>query len=115
MLPPEEIINDRARGLLEIVWQDALRQQFSHALLRAGCKCADCKALRLRSSEPLQVADAIRLEDLQPVGAYAVRLLFSDGHERGIYPWEYLREWGSESVAGPDCAIGGSGQNRAAP
>ncbi|RUW64645.1 gamma-butyrobetaine hydroxylase-like domain-containing protein, partial [Mesorhizobium sp. M4B.F.Ca.ET.049.02.1.2] len=26
------------------------------------------------------------------IGSYAIRLVFSDGHDRGIYPWSYLRE-----------------------
>jgi len=34
----------------------------------------------------------LHLTGLQPIGNYAVRLLFSDGHDRGIYPWSYLRE-----------------------
>jgi DUF971 family protein len=31
---------------------------------------------------------------MRPVGSYAVQLVFSDGHERGIFPWVYLRELG---------------------
>ncbi len=36
----------------------------------------------------------VRLKDIQPVGQYAVRLVFDDGHDSGIYSWAYLRELG---------------------
>ncbi|MNN61889.1 hypothetical protein D3C81_1771500 [compost metagenome] len=39
------------------------------------------------------VADDVRLERIALQG-YGVQLVFSDGHERGIYPWAYLRELG---------------------
>ncbi|HYQ49053.1 MAG TPA: DUF971 domain-containing protein, partial [Pseudomonas sp.] len=35
----------------------------------------------------------VRIERVEPQG-YGVQLVFSDGHERGIYPWPYLRELG---------------------
>jgi DUF971 family protein len=34
----------------------------------------------------------IMVTGIEPIGSYAVRLVFSDGHDRGIYPWQYLRE-----------------------
>jgi DUF971 family protein len=39
------------------------------------------------SSQP-----GLRITEIHPVGAYGVQLVFSDGHDRGIYPWTYLRE-----------------------
>lgn len=39
-----------------------------------------------KSDEPLTIADA------QFVGRYAIKLIFSDGHDTGIFSWEYLRE-----------------------
>jgi len=34
----------------------------------------------------------VQLSGVEPVGQYAVQLLFSDGHDRGIYPWSLLRQ-----------------------
>ncbi|WP_446831129.1 gamma-butyrobetaine hydroxylase-like domain-containing protein [Candidatus Foliamicus sp.] len=36
----------------------------------------------------------VRVKDIQPVGQYAARLVFDDGHDSGIYSWAYLRELG---------------------
>ena len=58
--------------------------------LRAGCRCAHCRAAVLGGQSP--PADrSIALTDAEPVGQYALRLSFSDGHARGIYPWPMLR------------------------
>jgi DUF971 family protein len=80
----------RGAGFVEIEWPDASRQQLADALLRQGCRCADCTAARRRGAQPAVALD-VRLLEIRPVGAYAVQLVFSDGHERGIYPWPYLR------------------------
>ncbi|TJZ74186.1 DUF971 domain-containing protein [Chitiniphilus eburneus] len=60
-------------------------------LLRHACRCADCRALTLRGMSP-QAPAAIRLQGAEPIGHYALQLRFDDGHQRGIYPWEYLRQ-----------------------
>lgn len=90
-LLPESIVNDA--GTLRIRWSDGLLRSFSNALLREHCQCAQCKSLR-RRSEPVTAAAGLRITDIHPVGAYAMQLVFSDGHRRGIYPWAYLRELG---------------------
>lgn len=36
----------------------------------------------------------VRIKDVEPVGRYAVKLVFDDGHETGIYPWEVLHHLG---------------------
>ena len=38
----------------------------------------------------------VRIRGLEPVGNYAVRILFDDGHDTGLYAWDYLRELGRE-------------------
>jgi DUF971 family protein len=55
------------------------------ARLRRSCRYRDC-----RRSAPL--LPNARLSNLAAVGAYGVQLHFDDGHDRGIYPWDYLRE-----------------------
>jgi DUF971 family protein len=70
-------------GLL-VRWPDA-ESWLDSALLRRRCRCRDC-----RHTAPSQ--PNARLSDLAPVGAYGVQLHFDDGHDRGIYPWDYLRE-----------------------
>jgi DUF971 family protein len=87
----ETIANQIRTGALDILWSDGKRQRFTHAFLRGRCQCTECKSLQLRGNTgtvPLQ----LRITEIRPVGAYGVQLVFSDGHDRGVYPWTYLRE-----------------------
>jgi DUF971 family protein len=59
------------------------------ARLRVACRCADCIAATLRGTPP-QPTGGLYLTDVIPVGNYALQLRFSDGHDRGIYPWSLL-------------------------
>jgi DUF971 family protein len=87
MNSPSAIRNQREAGLLSVQWPDA-EQVISHARLRGACPCSQCRAARLRGAIGV-VQDDVRVERIEPQG-YGVQLGFSDGHERGIYPWAYL-------------------------
>jgi DUF971 family protein len=86
--PPSEIALD-PQGL-DVHWgEEKFRLAATH--LRNQCRCAACKQLALQGT-PVVAGAGIQLTNASPVGSYAVQLHFSDGHERGIYPWSYLRE-----------------------
>ena len=95
----EEVVLHQGTARLEIGWSDGLRAQLGVARLRAACKCAGCEHQR-RQGRPPQPAEGIALAALYPIGDVGLQLAFSDGHDRGIYPWPYLRElataWRSE-------------------
>jgi DUF971 family protein len=85
-----------------IQWNDGHLSEYSHTLLRQKCPCARCKRLR-QGKEPLRVLPSddfyenLQLSDIQIVGRYAIRLIWSDGHRTGIYPFELLRRWSETS------------------
>jgi len=81
---------------LRVRWPDG-EVTVAAATLRAACRCAGCVAARRLGTLPIDI-DGIRLTGVAPVGRYAVVLSFSDGHERGIYPWDMLREIGLDGV-----------------
>jgi len=91
------------QGLLEIVWNDGLRTQYTPALLREKCPCATCRGKR---EEPQPALPVLSLEETQPVqvtgmkplGNYAYGISFSDGHSTGIYSLELLRDLGTAAV-----------------
>ena len=85
-LPPGAL--DVSRTALALHWHDRTLA-LPAALLRAHCRCAECVAASRRGSPPAPDG-ALGLVNAIPVGHYAVQLRFSDGHERGIYPWAYL-------------------------
>ena len=76
---------------LEIDWQDGDTTLLAHRQLRLGCRCAECVALRRRGEKLVAPVD-IEVTDIAPYGSNTLHLTFSDGHCRGIFPFEYLRK-----------------------
>jgi DUF971 family protein len=89
-----ELRSDATRRVVVLVWADDLRAELPHALLRSRCACAQCRQAR-RGAER-SIADDVTIDAIEPYGANAVRLTFSDAHSRGIFPFEYLRRLASQ-------------------
>lgn len=94
---PREVrlLDDR---VLAIVWSDDSVQHFAPEPLRAACPCAHCVAAGRK--DPWMFREA-RVVDVETIGRYALRLVFSDGHEAGIYGFSLLRELGAPEGAAP--------------
>ncbi len=89
MLPTELRVTDEG-ATLEILWDDGARQALSAALLRRESRGSS--EVRTRADGgTVAVADDIAMIGVDPVGRYAINIKFSDGHDRGIYPWSMLR------------------------
>jgi DUF971 family protein len=84
------ITDHRLTQTLQIDWSDDCTSRLPYTLLRAGCRCAACEQLRRSGTPPVPAAD-VQLSQLLPVADQGLNLAFSDGHDRGIYPWSYLR------------------------
>lgn len=90
---------DRAGSGIRITWQDGEVMEYSGEQLRDLCPCALCKetpghpAPQPRSPGPVSVKSA------QAMGWYAIQLIFSDGHDSGIFPYELLRRHGAQGSA----------------
>ncbi len=59
--------------------------------LRRHSRGASAVRAGLEGKVPV-TTDDLAVTDIEMIGAYAVRFTFSDGHDRGIYPWGYLQE-----------------------
>lgn len=92
MSHPQMLRSDKNSGVLEIVWDDDSTQRLDSTLLRRQCPCADCKNLRQRELRQAASATSPGIQDIRLVGSYAAQIVFSDGHDRGIFPWIYLKE-----------------------
>lgn len=91
---------ERERGLT-ISWSDGARHFLPVALLRRSSPSAEQRELRAAMARnPLTVLPAsrasgpLRADAVEPIGHYALRIRFSDGHDTGIYTWGYLRSLG---------------------
>jgi DUF971 family protein len=92
---PTAITDHASSGVLEIAWADGQTSRLRHALLREQCRCAACEQLRRHGPGVSAADEALRLVRIAPVGENALNLGFSDGHDRGIYPWTLLRQLGA--------------------
>lgn len=96
MNTPVALHRSSATGELRIRWDDGVEQCIAFARLRGACPCSQCRAARLTGRIDLVSAGVI-LQELNLQG-YGVQLVFDDGHDRGIYPWSYLRELGRRAL-----------------
>ncbi|WP_457444350.1 DUF971 domain-containing protein [Roseateles sp. P5_E4] len=80
---------------LQLRWPDGAAE-LPAARLRAVCRCGGYRARAERGEPAPALAELV---DAVPVGRYALNLIFSDGHDRGIYPWTWLRELGPVNAA----------------
>jgi DUF971 family protein len=91
---------------MEVLWKDGHQSTYAFAYLRDACPCALCNEEREKSGrQPDEPASADTAGPLQmfkpqprptevaPVGNYAIRFSWNDGHQHGIFSWDYLREW----------------------
>ncbi|HUU85521.1 MAG TPA: DUF971 domain-containing protein [Phycisphaerae bacterium] len=94
---PTDIKLKRAEQKLILQWPGGHRSELDAATLRQNCPCAGCRTEReKRSKTLLPVLDVVPGEDISLTGAeltggYAIKLIWSDGHDTGIFDYRYLR------------------------
>ncbi len=109
--PPTRLDLKKDRGLT-VEWPDGTTSYYSVAYLRKMSPSADQRELRKQMernpltvlpSRPAAGAGApLTAESAELVGNYALRIRFSDGHDTGIYSWQYLREIDPGNARTPD-------------
>lgn len=86
---------------LAVAWSDNTESFFPLEILRRNCPCAVCQGEAdvmgqvERPNNTLSSA-SFELKAVQPVGGYALQMLWGDGHNTGLYSFIYLRELGSQ-------------------
>ena len=88
---PSEIKLSRDKSKIVIRWPDGDKATLSALVLRQNCNSASSKRARIDHAEEV-ITGLLTVSEIRRVGLYAINLVFSDGHDRGIYPWSYLRE-----------------------
>lgn len=84
-------VDDKTLG---IAWDDGASTQYVLRVLRGSCRCASCvdEITGVRIVFPEHIPESIRAVEARAVGRYALQFVWSDGHDSGIYTFEYLRE-----------------------
>lgn len=87
---PIDIRLHQASRLLEIKFDNATECMLSCEFLRVYSPSAEVKG-HGHGNEVLQTGkEDVNIVAIEPVGNYAVKLVFSDGHDTGLYSWDYL-------------------------
>lgn len=86
----------RQSRLLEVVFEDGEGYALTFEYLRVMSPSAEVRG-HGPGQEVLQVRkEHVGVTRLEPTGHYAVRILFDDGHDSGLYSWEFLRDLGRQ-------------------
>jgi DUF971 family protein len=102
--PKSVQVNVTAGTGMDIEWKDGHRSHYSFQFLRDACPCAMCQDERGKQGRqpgqpeksqpgvlPMFKA-APKPTHTEAAGKYAIRFVWNDGHETGIYSWDYLRD-----------------------
>jgi DUF971 family protein len=95
-IEPEEIEVDRPKGEVRIKWSDGHSGFTELSTLRWNCPCAACSG-EMNQPGRLSFVNSLRpqetrMERLEPVGLYALKPVWEDGHSTGLYTYEHLRD-----------------------
>ena len=91
---PTEILLHQQSRRLEVAFSDGARYDLTFEFLRVHSPSAEVRG-HGPGQEVLQTGKrGVEIRALEPVGNYAVQPSFSDGHDTGIYSWDYLYELG---------------------
>ncbi len=80
-------------GNISIVWSDGQASTYSGRQLRLACRCAACvdEWTHQVMIQPERIPAVVKPEKIDVVGNYALHFTWSDGHNTGIYSYDYLR------------------------
>ena len=97
---PTELRFSKAARVLHITFDDGVAFALPYSTLRLESPSAEVQGHGNGPKPPPPViSDDLTVDKADPVGRYAVRLHFSDGHSSGIFTWAYLRQLGEASAA----------------
>jgi DUF971 family protein len=99
---PEHIAISKSKGI-KIDWKDGHHSEYGLTYLRDKCPCASCtgahgtpprpEGARPQANNPFPMFQpSLKMLAVEPVGNYAIRINWSDGHSSGIYSYEHFRE-----------------------
>jgi DUF971 family protein len=98
---PEHIAISKSKGI-KVDWKDGHRSDYALAYLRDECPCATCtgahgtepqKSNYSGPPNPFQMyKPVLKMLNVEPVGQYAIRIDWSDGHNTGIYSFDHFRK-----------------------
>ncbi len=93
---PGEIRLFRDEGRLEVDFEGGRKFTYSAEYLRVESPSAEVQGHSADQKKIVAGRRHVRIDAIEPVGNYAIRIRFDDKHDTGIYSWSYLHELGSK-------------------
>ncbi len=95
-IKPTDITLHQATRVLEVVFEDGMHFKLPCEYLRVYSPSAEVRGHGPgQGTLPLGKED-VNIAAIEPVGHYAIRLRFDDGHDTGLYSWDWLYHLGRE-------------------
>ena len=91
---PTEIRLDPAKVTLTVAFENGDRFALPAEYLRIESPSAEVQGHAASQKQIVPEKKNVKIESLEPVGNYAVRIHFDDGHDTGLYSWVWLHELG---------------------
>ncbi|MGN7611775.1 gamma-butyrobetaine hydroxylase-like domain-containing protein [Magnetococcales bacterium HHB-1] len=91
---PTEIRQKQEAREVHISWDDGKNFVYTFESLRVCCPCAECRGHTPSERKLIYGQRDVTIEEISPIGHYAVKIVFSDGHKSGVYSWETLYDLG---------------------
>ena len=96
---PTELRLRKQSRVLEVAFGETERYSLPFEYLRVHSPSAEVQGHGPGQETLVLGKQQVLITAVEPVGQYAVRLVFDDGHDTGLYTWKYLRELGVEHAA----------------
>jgi DUF971 family protein len=96
---PTELRLNPDKNLLTVSFDDGARYALSAEILRVESPSAEVRGHGgAEKPPPVAGKENVKIARLEPVGNYAVRIVFDDGHDSGLYSWDYLAKLGRQNA-----------------
>jgi DUF971 family protein len=92
--PTDIVVKDQGRTL-EIAFDDGATVSLTSERLRVESPSAEVQGHSPAEKRKVVGKENVRIVDIEPIGNYAIRIIFDDGHNTGLYAWDYLRKLAS--------------------
>jgi len=93
---PTEVRLNPGKDVLSVAFDDGTRFDLRAEYLRVESPSAEVKGHGGQKPPPVTGKQGVTINGLEPVGNYAIRIGFDDGHDSGLFSWDYLHRLGRE-------------------
>jgi DUF971 family protein len=93
--PTEIRLRSKSR-LLQVSFADGVQYELPFEFLRVNSPSAEVQGHGPGQKVTVTGKENVLIKAVEPVGHYAVKLVFDDGHDSGLFTWKYLRELGEK-------------------